>query len=286
MTTKQRSKFEFYSFGIVVKAKEPNSSSIEVYPVEELPEVGGSLKDYKQSHQSTLPNIQGTNQKGSLESTATLSAEWLPDGVNNRHNAPDVQPGEGVKLYRYGDDDNYYWTTVFNEPSLRRTENVLYLYGGTQKYGETLDKDNSYWINVNTVDGLIQLHTSTANGEPYTYDFTINTKEGYVELKDDNENLIRLNSRLGELIIDVRTILINANISQWGDTEMEGNVHHLGNTNQEGNLTRQGNTDQQGNVTHQGDTNQNGNIQHQGNTDQQGILSVQGDILQNGTRVY
>jgi hypothetical protein len=51
-----------------------------------------------------------------------------------------------------------------------------------------------YWFELSTHNGVVGFYTSKANGEPFAYTLQLNTKEGYLTIKDDADNFIHLNS--------------------------------------------------------------------------------------------
>ena len=127
------------------------------------------------------------------------SVAGLPEGQGNRITAPDVQPGETVILYKYGDREEYFWESRENATKLRRLEHVRYSYcnvpGNLAEEG--YDDDKSYWIEWSTMDKKIHLHTSTNDGEACGYDFTFDTASGTFEIKDTLGNYQKLDSTGG-----------------------------------------------------------------------------------------
>lgn len=199
MSDNDYSGLQFYSLGIVSKDKVRGDDCIEAMPIEKLPLELGDVGGQTKQKQSSLPNQHGVTKSASVKGGAVLVAKWIPFGDSNRETPPDVVSGETVMIWSYADTNDYYWTTTFREPSLRRQETVRYVYSnqpsGRAKYGE----DTSYWLEWSTDDKHIRLHTSINDGEPAMYDLTINTKEGSIELKDDLGNSIFLDSVRGDL---------------------------------------------------------------------------------------
>ena len=133
-------------------------------------------------------------------------AKWLPFGHSNRVTPPDLIKGETVLLFTYGDTGEYYWTTIFNEPIIRRRERVVYLYGNMDedtKYKEVLGENNSHWIDINAYDKYIRLHTSDNAGEATAYDIILDLKEGVLTIRDAQENSIVLDSVNGVLTAQI-----------------------------------------------------------------------------------
>lgn len=194
------SNLKLYSLGIVVETKPKHTDYILVSPIESLNiQEQGNIKDKSKSFEGNVKEIESSNFKTQLESTNYLRAKWLPFSNSNRITAPDVAASETVILFKFGNVDEYFWTTLFREPELRRLETVLYAYSNIPKGLKPFDKSSSYWLEVSTRDKHVHLHTSNSDGEPYIYDVIVNTKTGYIHLKDNVGNSIELNSHSGSV---------------------------------------------------------------------------------------
>jgi len=196
--------FEIYSIGIVTKAKERNSNEIDVYPVEILPLAEGDLTLEDVVTGKTSIKVDGVDIESEAVRQKTVRAKWLPFGVSNRATPPDVMQNETVILFRYADTGNYYWTTIFSEPTIRRVETVVYVYGNEPKPDKILSKDNTHWFMVSAHDKMVWLHTSNNNEEACTYDIRLNLKEGSLTVADNLSNTITLKSVDGHLQADIR----------------------------------------------------------------------------------
>lgn len=192
------SKLMIYSLGIVTEDKPGNSLDIEVYPVEDLPIVDGDLYQKETVGGAVTEGTQTTNIE--VEKTNTIKATWLPLGSSNRVTPPDVVKNESVLIWNYQGTDTYYWTSLFDEVNLRKQERVIYVFSNTTEFNEPLDNENSYFLEVSTKDGLVQLHTSDNQDEVCTYDIIIDTKNGYLSIQDGTDNIILLNSDKGTLL--------------------------------------------------------------------------------------
>jgi hypothetical protein len=202
------SKLQVYSIGIVVNDKPRNSDMIDVYPVEEMPFLDGLIKDQKKNYNVTLPDHKNVSRKSKMEGRHFIKAQWFPYGHSNRISAPDVVRNETVIIYRYADTEDYYWTTIFREPKIRRLETVTYMYGNLTAPLVSWDRKSSYWMEVSTHDKHVRLHTSKSDGEPFAYDIYLNTKAGTLEIKDDVGNGIKLSSRTGRASIQSNSDII------------------------------------------------------------------------------
>jgi len=220
MLPSRESKLKLYSMGIVTADKPRGTDIIDVYPVEELPLVDGKIEDYSLDYKVSLPNASGGNVSGNIKGGATIQAKWIPYGQNNRVTPPDVIKNETVLIFKYADTDKYYWTTVFNEPGIRRQETVTYMYGNIPTPLIPFNKNTSYWFEVSTHDKTIKLHTSNNDGEVCEYDIILDTGAGTLSIKDSLGNVIVLDSPAGNLTANINTLvtatvpdaILNANV--------------------------------------------------------------------------
>lgn len=203
MDTKKKSGLQLYSLGIVTEDKAEDEDMIKVSPIEEFSMEKGKLKEDDRKHKTSLPDKEGVIIQAKSEGGAVLDAKWIPYGNSNRDTAPDVYKNETVLIFRFADTDEYYWDTVFREPSIRRLEKVKYVYSnqpaGLVPYGD----DTSYWLLWDTRNKVVRLHTSDNDGEATTYDITIDTKYGELIIEDGMNNKIHLQSVPGILDIEI-----------------------------------------------------------------------------------
>lgn len=195
--------------GVVAKDKDPNSDYIEVWPSEDFSLALGRLQDQTNETKNDLPDSRGVVKKSTATGKKTVKARWIPEALSNRDSSPDVYEGESVKLIRYGDTQEVYWTTLFREPSIRRLERVRYSFSNkSSKDGKAYDDDSSYWVEFDTRNKQVKVHTSSNDGEATAYDLTLNTKDGLFEFKDELGNSITLDSPKGifEMIIENKII--------------------------------------------------------------------------------
>jgi hypothetical protein len=227
------SQLKLFSLGIVVEDKPRDSEDIKVYPTEMLPLLHGPLTAKKTDVKSEVPDASAVPRKSETKVADTLKAKWLPGDDTNRMTAPDVCAGETVLIYRFADTDEYFWRTLFREPTIRRLETVYYVFGNVTEPLKEINKDNSYWFQVSTHDKLIKLHTTKCDKdpkEPYSYDIEIDTGRGIVTITDDIKNTITLTSKDGELkittnkkvVIKTKDIEIEGKVSIKGDTTIKG----------------------------------------------------------------
>lgn len=255
----EKSLFNFYSLGIVVETKPPGVDIILVTPIESLNiQEPGSIKDKEYKSEGKLKDITSVNFNTEIKSKNYLRAKWLPLSNSNRITAPDVVANETVILFKYENVDEYYWTTIFREPSLRRLETVNYSYSNLKSGMSPFDKTTSYWTEVDTKNKKIQLHTSMNDGEHTEYDIIIDTKTGVLTITDKKGNLIQLISKDDKILINAKSnITINAtsnvditapNINITGNVTINGNISANGDTSMNGNLSTSGSVSAAGSI--------------------------------------
>jgi hypothetical protein len=193
------SKLQFYSLGIVASNKKLSSDKIEVTPVEEFPMLDGEISDNKVDYKADTTDKEGSAKSTSVKSTVTVNAKWLPINNSNRRTPPDVRRGEKVVIYKFGDTDEYWWNTLFNDSKLRRLETVIYAFSNNAKEGPEDSATSTYFLEVSTHKKLMHLHTSKSDGEPFSYDVQINAKDGMIVITDDADNFFVLNSKENRL---------------------------------------------------------------------------------------
>ena len=199
MDTNNKSELRLYSLGIVVETKKDDTDLIKVSPTEILPLQNGLLSEQKRDYTVKMPNASGVQKSSEIKGDDVVVAKWIPFGHSNRITAPDVVEGETVILFRFADNDEYHWTTLFREPSLRRLETVMYAFSDIAAPGQAFDKDSSYYFEVSTKEKHVTFKTSKADGEPYAYLIDIDTGKGLMTVIDDVRNEVSINSKTGEI---------------------------------------------------------------------------------------
>lgn len=189
------SKLHVYGLGIVAANKKLDSKLIEVTPIEALPMLDGEITDNMDEVTTKGKDASGGSYETAVNSTASIQAEWLPIGMSNRATPPDVRRGEHVVLYKFGDVDKYYWTTLFYDMKLRKLETVIFAFSNTQDEDVDGTADSTYFLEISTHKKIIHLHTSKSDGEPYVYDLQLNTKDGVFTFKDDVGNYIQFDTK-------------------------------------------------------------------------------------------
>ena len=254
-----------YSLGIVAVNKKLNEKTIEVVLVEEFPFLDGEVTDNTESYKAKGSAGDGRAFDIDLDTTATVKAQWLPNGMSNRLTAPDVRRGERVRIWRTADEDRYYWEEIGDDQRLRKLETIILAFSATQKEDEDPSPDNSYFLEVSTHRKCVTFSTSKANEEPYAYALQFELGKGSFVLQDDIGNLISLISKTAHIEVinskgtkaeligkDIKTKAEGSTTHECPNTSISGNVK-IG-----GNLTVGGNTEVGGNVKIGGNVNVGG----------------------------
>jgi len=278
MSAERESGLKLYSLGIVAVTKDKGSDAIKVTPIEVLTLGNKKLSEEKNNYKVEMPDAKGIKRSSEIESESMLIAKWIPFGHSNRLTPPDVVAGETVILFRFADTEEYYWTTIFREPKLRRLETVNYGYCNIPQGLEPFDKQTSYWFEVSTDQKYIKLHTSKNDGEPYEYDITLDTEKGNLLIDDNAGNSIELNSEQSKL-----SILTNTDVYIKSPTvTIEAETTHItGNVQVDGNLKVNQTTTTNKQVTEDG-TQSIGGVQIQGGMNVDGNAILQDDLQVNG----
>lgn len=181
------------SYGVVAANKPLSSMNIEVTPIEQVTMTDGELTDNLTSVVDKGADADGAAFETTTHTASSLTAKWLPFG-SNRKTAPDVRRGEKVCIWKFADADKYYWSELEYNGKLRKLETIIIMISNTQNEDEEATVDNTYYLEFSTHGKIVHLHTSMSDGEPYGYDFLLNTKEGTFQITDTIENTIFLSS--------------------------------------------------------------------------------------------
>lgn len=190
-----RSALREYSIGIVTEHKKEGSDIIRVTPMERVTMQTGLLNENKTKYDLSSKNAQGVGTSSSNEAESVIEATWYPMGDNHLLTSPDVRANETVMIYKYADEEKYFWNTIAREPGIRRLEDVVYAFGNLRDGLEPWDLESSYWMRWDTMnDKCITIRTTTSDGEQFAYTFKINPGESKVTIEDSLGNIIELDT--------------------------------------------------------------------------------------------
>lgn len=185
-------KWKLYGYGSVAMDKPEGTNVIEVFLKDILYAAEGDVSK-KTDMNLSVNNSEGIVKTEQVSSGTTIPARWLAESQPNRITSPDVRKNETVLVYRYANNDDYYWEKIFTEDKLRGKETVTFAFKNTDEQ-VAITLDNSYIFHVSTKNKLIQLHTSTNDGEKVGYDIILDLKESILTSKDTRGNHLTLNS--------------------------------------------------------------------------------------------
>lgn len=205
---------KFMSLGIVLEDKAIGDDYIRVTPIESLRDYKGLLKDMNENITSTVLDASNKPITSTTQSLAHIAARWIPLGQSNRISSPDVYANETVILLKYLDTEDYYWTTIYREPSLRGLEKAMYAWSNLKRGKKekepfkAFDRSTSYWVEVDTrKDKKVSFITNKNDGEKAAYSTIYDLKEGKFKIKDDRDNYIEIDT-----VQDTITITTNKKI--------------------------------------------------------------------------
>jgi phage baseplate assembly protein gpV len=227
----QISELQIYSLGIVTENKPEGTDYILVTPIEKISiQESGYINDKERTYKSSLTDIDGKEDNKEIKAVNKIRAKWIPFGHSNRMTAPDVRANETVVLFKFGDVDEYYWTTIFREPSIRRLENVIYGFSNLKSGLTEFDKKTSYWLQVDTIHKKVHLHTADNDGEYTCYDIDIDTLSGIMTITDNKGEIIEIDAEKGKISITARNEAnINAPVINLnGDVNIGGSLNVSG----------------------------------------------------------
>lgn len=204
----QASCFQNVALGIVAENKAMKDASgkfnrtILVTDIESLNMTNGEIRSNPEQLESSGVDATGKVYNSAVVVDQVIEATWVPF-LSNRLTAPDVRRGERVRLWRSGDADKYYWSTMGLDENLRKLETAIFAFSGTPDESQTeLDLENCYYFEVSTHNKTITLQTSASNGEPFRYTAQINAAEGAFLIEDDIGNSFELDSTENRLTLE------------------------------------------------------------------------------------
>lgn len=190
----QVSKLHIYSYGTVAENKPLDTDVAKITPDESLLMLDGEVTSHAAVTETKGKNVDGSAYTEKSVTSNVLEAKWLPFVDGQRVTSPDVRRGERVAIYQFGNDPNYYWTTLGLDLKLRKLETVIYVFSGTRNETDGISPETHYFFEVSTHKKVVHFHTSQADSEPFGYDIQLDTARGVFVLTDSIGNHIELNS--------------------------------------------------------------------------------------------
>lgn len=190
--------FHMFSIGEVANNPAYDDPVIWVYPTEKRFGIDEETLHNPQKEEFTFTDFEGNERQGSTVNNTAIQVTWMRRN-SNRVTPPNVRRGDEVEIWRLGDSDQYFWVDTGNA-NVKRVERVIFVYSADPNAPTKGDFTNAYVVEISPVDGQMGVHTSTANGEPFTWDIQVDTAGGRFAVESDNgesvlidstENLIR-----------------------------------------------------------------------------------------------
>lgn len=189
----QGNKFTVY-WGILAEDKAAGSREVRIYLQELLPFTQGELEPKEIPAEATLNDSKQGEKSSTVTTTNTVTATYLGDDAN-RTFPPDVVKGEQVWVVNYTNTDTYYWKASGRNNELRILERYQLHVANSKERVKMLDDTNTYLIRMDTLTAKeIRIQTSKSDGEKFIYTFLIDAKKNTIQLMDDNNNELYINS--------------------------------------------------------------------------------------------
>jgi len=193
---------EAWSYGIAAENIGLDTLMLEVTPVEHLSLIDGELNSNQNDYKSTGKDSKGNNIGTTIKTSNSLMAQWLCIGNSNRVTPPTIRRGEQLMIYKAGDTNRYFWTTLNADIKLRKLEMAIYAWSATPNENEGTAHDTTYFFEVNAMEKTVSFHTSQANGEFCGYDVQIDTGNGRLFMKDTIGNSVLMDSKEHQIRIE------------------------------------------------------------------------------------
>jgi len=119
-----------------------------------------------------------------------MTTTWISFGTSNEYNAPCLNRGDIVIIYRYGDMDAYFWELIFKRTSEphKTGDGSFKRYISGDKNKTKIEKEVSVSACTNTIAYKINCHNYTTNIFNY-----LNMENGNLEYIDQKGNMLSVN---------------------------------------------------------------------------------------------
>lgn len=186
--------FKLYSIGTAAENLEFGQTKLEVWPSEQFPEVDGDVTSNQTNISTDGENADGQKYTQNINTGNVLQAEWLPRDTNRAFPSL-IRRGELVLIYRNSDSDEFYWEEMGKNIHYRRGDIWCIACVSTVVEKDTpIGPKNAYWLEIDSLNGMVNLSTTKLNGEAAEYKLEIQARDGRVEIADDLGNFFRLES--------------------------------------------------------------------------------------------
>jgi hypothetical protein len=182
--------------GIVAEDKVIDSNLLKVYIPEMLPHLTGSLSDNEGDETiSYIDNDTQNTISSKVKTTNVITATFF-NLITNRSDIPQLRKGEQVIIFQYADTDIYLWHPTGQKDHLRRLDTYRVSVSDQPDKDKIYDEiDDAYIFEIDTLHKkTIVLKTSKADNEKYQYLIKIDSEARTIQIMDDGENEIILES--------------------------------------------------------------------------------------------
>lgn len=256
--------------GIAAEDRPLDSRQLKVFIRELSPFSGGNLGDNARKENYNVSDSNGQTISGNVETTNNIVAEFFGLGSNSSF-PPDVVRGEQVWVFKIGDEDKYYWVTAGRDDNLRKLELARWSVSNDSAENKDLNESNTYFIEMDTkIAKRIRLATSKSSGESFGYNLTIDAKNNFIALGDDQNNSVEIDSLNKRVTLknnsgSILNILDqDINILAKGTIVIRGDrgvtLGSAGGLNIEGTTSAKGGVSSDGNISVKGTVNATGSI--------------------------
>jgi hypothetical protein len=204
MSELNMSVFRLYSIGTAAENMEFGKRTLEVWPSEQMPAVDGDVTTNQTNISTEGTDAQGQKYTQNINAGNVIEAEWL--SYNSNRPFPSlIRRGEKVKIWRNSDTDQFYWTEMGTDIRYRRGDiYTIACISTIVNDDDPISHENSYWFELDSLNGVIRLSTTALNNEACKYLFEFMTREGTFQLSDSIGNYLKLES------VDQRWTIMNA----------------------------------------------------------------------------
>lgn len=190
----QASVFNLYSIGTAAENMEFGTRTLEVWPGEQMSGIDGDVTSNQTNITTEGENARGEKYTQNINTGSTIKANWLSRDTNRPYPSL-IRRGEEVMIWRNADTDEFWWEEMGKSAHMRRGDIYSIACISTiVEEGDQISHLNSYWFEIDSLNGVIRLSTTKLNGEVASYLFEIMTRQGTYKLEDDIGNQMLLES--------------------------------------------------------------------------------------------
>lgn len=193
--------------GTAAADKDFNSRELKVYITDFLPYLSGKLEATEIKSKVGTEDDRSGGGEGEATQTNTITCTYA-DLTTNRKWPPDIRKGEQIWVFNVGDSDTYYWWSPGRDDKLRRCEKLRWEVSDDTAFTKELTNDNTFYFEMVTLPDeegnqvkQITLSTSKSDKEEFRYLFRIDAVANTLQINDDAENMILMESKEKRMFI-------------------------------------------------------------------------------------